>query len=161
MQVCMTHISMINNSVTHLRSYTNTAITDIAMPSTDVAAPGIDVSALSTDIVTSNGMRFIMIHVLRVFHDCDGRKATFCLRSPPVRDPRIINLLLALFNSHFPARISITIAIFRKFLVTVHCAPHCTSPYRASPHRPHGPYCAAHYTIQCEKINGFVHKVIY
>ena len=76
-----THISMVSNSVRHLRSYTNTAIanidrnsvpgTDIAMPSAsivvlstnvtagalnaDVTALSTDVPASSADIVTSNG----------------------------------------------------------------------------------------------------------
>ena len=47
---------MISNSVTHLRSYTNSAIADN--------------SALSTDIGASNDKCFMMFHnVLKVFHD--------------------------------------------------------------------------------------------
>ena len=34
----ITHISTISNSVTYLRSYTNSAIADIAVPSADVSA---------------------------------------------------------------------------------------------------------------------------
>ena len=57
---------MISNSLTHLRSYTNSAIADIAGNS----APTADVSASSADIVSSNGECFVMFHnVLRVVHD--------------------------------------------------------------------------------------------
>ena len=83
------HISMISNSVTHLRSYTNSAIADIAGNSArsqttprdnvsasstdivalndlraiaDVAAPNADVSASSADIVASNDDCFMMFH---------------------------------------------------------------------------------------------------
>ena len=53
-----THISMISNSVTHLQSYNNSAIEDIARvsaPSSDVSTPSADLSASSADIVASNG----------------------------------------------------------------------------------------------------------
>ena len=59
-----THISMISNSVKHLRSYTNPAIADIAAPSIDVAAPSTEVSASSADIVASNGKCSVMFHDL-------------------------------------------------------------------------------------------------
>ena len=49
---------MISNSVTHLRSYTNSAIADIAsndLPSiADAAAPNADVSTLSADVSASS-----------------------------------------------------------------------------------------------------------
>ena len=72
-----THISMISNSVTHLRSYTNSAIADIVALNdlraiADVAAPNADAddSASSADIVASNDECFVMFYnVLRVFHD--------------------------------------------------------------------------------------------
>ena len=52
-----THISMISNSLTHLQSYTNSAIAGNS-------------AASSADSVTSNGECFMMFHnVLRVFHD--------------------------------------------------------------------------------------------
>ena len=41
-----THTSRISNSVTYLRTYTNTAIADITRNS----APGADITQLSTDI---------------------------------------------------------------------------------------------------------------
>ena len=53
---------MISNSVTHLRSYTNSAIADIAgnsAPSADVSASSADVFASSADIVASNDLRTI------------------------------------------------------------------------------------------------------
>ena len=60
-----TYIFIINNSVTHLWSYTNTTNADIEETlcqyrrklhaSADVSAPGSDVSALIADIVASNG----------------------------------------------------------------------------------------------------------
>ena len=64
---------MISNSVTHLRSYTNSAIADIASSAdivtsndlraiADVAAPNADVSTSSADIVTSNDDWFMMFH---------------------------------------------------------------------------------------------------
>ena len=82
-----THISRISNSVTHLRSYTNTGIFDIvtnstpgadhATPSANITVPNADVAA---DIVASNGECFMMFYkwftmfymfhnVLQVFHD--------------------------------------------------------------------------------------------
>ena len=75
-----THISMISNSVTHLQSYTNSAIADIAGNSApisrylrsiaDASTSSADVSAPSADIVASNDECFMMFHnVLRVFHD--------------------------------------------------------------------------------------------
>ena len=75
---------MISNSVTHLRSYANSAIADIAKnyapisPVTprelraiaDVAAPNADVSTSSADIIASNEECFMMFHnVLLVVHD--------------------------------------------------------------------------------------------
>ena len=68
-----THISMISNSVTHLRSYTNSAIAvnsapilpvtraiaDVSASSDDVSASSDDVSASSADIVASNDLRAI------------------------------------------------------------------------------------------------------
>ena len=59
-----THIAMISNSVTHLRSYTNSAIADIAgnsapiLPVTPLDCRA-DISASSADIVTSNDLRAI------------------------------------------------------------------------------------------------------
>ena len=60
---------MISNSVTHLQSYTNTAIAENSAPSADVTSPSADVS-------TSNGECFMMLHnalrvsyVLLVVHD--------------------------------------------------------------------------------------------
>ena len=59
---------MISNSVTHLWSYTNSAIADIAVNSApispvraiaDVSASSDDVSASSADIVASNDLRAI------------------------------------------------------------------------------------------------------
>ena len=83
-----THISTISNSVTHLQSYTNSAITGIAgnsVPDVDNAmpSPGIDasnaniakssadVAASSADIGSLNGDCFMMFHnILSVsFHD--------------------------------------------------------------------------------------------
>ena len=52
-----THISVISNSVIHLhdqRSYTNTAIGDIATPSADVAAPQSGKVILPTNIDISH-----------------------------------------------------------------------------------------------------------
>ena len=68
-----TYISMIL-SVTHLRSYTNSAIAGNSAPispeSADVFASSADVFASSADIVASNGECFVMFHnALRVFHD--------------------------------------------------------------------------------------------
>ena len=64
---------MISNSVTHLQSYTNTAIAKNSTPISPVTLqlrPIADVSALSADIVALNDKCFIMFHiVLRVFHD--------------------------------------------------------------------------------------------
>ena len=55
-----THISMISNSVTNLRSYTNSPIANIAGNS----------ARSSADIVASNEECFMLFHnVLRVFHD--------------------------------------------------------------------------------------------
>ena len=52
------HISMISNSVTHLRRYTNSSIAGNSAP-----AP------MSPRVVASNGECFVMFHnVLRVFH---------------------------------------------------------------------------------------------
>ena len=70
-----THISMISNAVTYLRSYTNTAITKNSTPILLVTPCNrrrrrADVSASSADIVASNDKCFLMFHnVLRVFHD--------------------------------------------------------------------------------------------
>ena len=70
---------MISNSVTHLRSYTNTTIADITGNSEPVPcrppmlprrAASADVSTSSADIVASNLECFMMFHnVLSVFHD--------------------------------------------------------------------------------------------
>ena len=83
-----THISMISNSVTHLRSYTNSAIADIAgnsarapmspcrspmsprrSPMSPHRAPIANVSTSSADIVASNGGVRVFCDVLRVFHN--------------------------------------------------------------------------------------------
>ena len=85
---------MISNSVTHLRSYTNSAITDIAANSAPISPvtprdrraerqrlrikrrclpmipSSADVSAWSADIIALNDKCFMMFHnVLRVFRD--------------------------------------------------------------------------------------------
>ena len=71
---------MISNSVTHLRSYTKFAITDITRnfvqyhqklcAGADVCVPSADLSASSADIVASNGECFVMFdNVLRVVHN--------------------------------------------------------------------------------------------
>ena len=53
-----THISRISNSVTHVRSYTNTIIADIGrncMPSINIGEPSADDAASSADIFASIG----------------------------------------------------------------------------------------------------------
>ena len=68
-------ISRIINSVTHLQSFSNTAVADIlpetpyreprsiiAVPSTDVATPSTDITALSPYIVASNCECLMMLH---------------------------------------------------------------------------------------------------
>ena len=64
-----THISKISNSVTHLQSYTNTAIAKNSTPISpvtpcdrDVAAPSADVSSSSVNIVASNDECLMMFH---------------------------------------------------------------------------------------------------
>ena len=49
-----THISRISNSLTHLCSYTNTAIAGNSAPGANIAMPSAKVPALSADIVASN-----------------------------------------------------------------------------------------------------------
>ena len=67
-----THISRMSNSVTHLQSYTNTAIANIARNSTpgaDIAvlnagsaASSADVTASGANVVASNCECFMMFH---------------------------------------------------------------------------------------------------
>ena len=52
-----THILRINNSVTPLRSYTNSTITDLARNSTsrtNIGMPSANIAALSTNVATSS-----------------------------------------------------------------------------------------------------------
>ena len=63
-----THISMISNSVTHLRSYTNSAIAKNSVPISqvlrtiaDVTASSADAFASSAHVVASNDLRAIAV----------------------------------------------------------------------------------------------------
>ena len=61
---------MISNSVTHLQSYTNTAIAENSGNSARLPTSNAVISASSANIVASNDECFMMFHnVLKVFHD--------------------------------------------------------------------------------------------
>ena len=77
-KVSISPFSMISNSVTHLRSYTNKAITNIAKNSVPISpitpherrCQRAEVSAQRADIVAWNDQCSKMFHnVLRVFHN--------------------------------------------------------------------------------------------
>ena len=64
-----THISMVSNSVRHLRSYTNTAIVNIdgnSVPGTDIATPSASIVVLSTNVTLELGV-LLEINLLKMF----------------------------------------------------------------------------------------------